>query len=137
MNPENNWRIGFVLVTFSAVFMGYCFHGQQISDIVRYFNNCLSFLILLLQFEKLHSLFSACRWENWNTKNRKFLLILLPNTSRKYEVTLAGLMVINYPLLLSVSLLFLQFWLVNNYYNSFQAVKLSYSLLTLTLNLKK
>lgn len=45
LNPENNWRIGFVLLTFSATFLGYCFHGQQISDIVRILVKFISFFI--------------------------------------------------------------------------------------------
>lgn len=109
LNPAENYKVIMVMFLLFLVFLGFCYSGQQITDTVYIkLSKDLKIYFALLQFENIHVTICSTNWVYWNVSNRKLLLILLPNTARKVENTMAGLIALNYPLLLSVSVMDVQ-----------------------------
>lgn len=52
----------------------------------------------------VHETFCTVNWQYWNVRNRKHLMILLPNTSQAVQVTFFGLVVMNNEMLMNVSI---------------------------------
>lgn len=62
---------------------------------------------------------------------------MLPNTQKKVEIGFAGLISLNNALVLTVSMITSTLNTTNSLTILFQAVKLCYALLSMTMNLKK